>query len=194
MKNLIFRSLYLFAFVGMLTTKAVALDCPANRAIYRFEEQGLVFEVRFVEANKFANIASDLYLRLTTPNQQYWFNFNVSNGYSGITLHPVSNPYDEAARQDGPRELHLDYAEDLADEILISLRFYPMDENLHFLHEPPVSISPAPAFIAMPEIGLSLWYNAHLLTEASELDRDPMPRGIFRLTECSNAPLPKAYP
>lgn len=194
MKNMIKYAFSLFAIGSVLTAEAVALDCPANRAIYRFEEQGLAFEIRFVEANNFATIASDLYLRLTTPNQLYWFNFNVSNGYSGITLHPISNPYDEIARGDGPRELHLDYAEDIEDEILISLRFYPMDENLHFLHEPPQSISSAPAFITMPEIGLSLWYNANLLTEASELDRDPMPRGIFRLAECSDAPLPKAYP
>lgn len=194
MRKLILRTLCQMTFGAMLISSANALECPANQSVYRFEEQDLVFEVQFVEATQFATIASDLYLRLKTPNHIYWFNFNVSNGYSGITLHPISDPYDKGARENGPRELQLNYSDDIADEILISLRFYPMDENLRFLYEPPLSTSPAPAFIAMPEIGLSLWYNANLLAENSQIERDPMPRGIFRLTECRAEPLPKAYP
>ncbi|MGJ8528754.1 hypothetical protein [Maritalea sp.] len=194
MKKLIVQLLRWLTFSAILTSTAAALECPANQSVYRFEEHDLAFEIRFVEAKNFATIASDLYLLLKTPNQIYWFNFNVSNGYSGITLHPISDPYDESARDNGPKELYVDYPDDIADEILISLRFYPMDEDLRFLHEPPLSTTPAPAFISMPEIGLSLWYNANLLTEKSDIDRDPMPRGIFRLAECSADPMMKAYP
>ncbi|GHA30085.1 hypothetical protein GCM10007989_27200 [Devosia pacifica] len=176
--------------------EAVAADsCPAERAVYELVEDDSRYEIGFQRARNYASIASDLYLYLTTPQRTYWFTFSVSNGYSGMTLIPVTDPNRTDARSDGPQELvalDSDDAEDL--DVLRSLRFYALDDDFTFWFEPPNEGEPAPAYVMVPEIGLTLWYGAGSLTDDPTADRDPMPRGIFEPDFCRDQLLPPAWP
>ncbi|MBS3848265.1 hypothetical protein KD146_06100 [Devosia sp. BSSL-BM10] len=173
------------------------ISCPADQAVYRLQTEDGPLEIGFIPAVSFISAASDLYLYLTTTQRTYWFSFSVSNGYSGMTLHPVSDPAEasNAGREGGARELLADYFAadpDAAEqEVWASLRFYSLDSDLTFKFEPPLSGEPAPAYVMMPEIGLTLWYEPQVLTEDPGADRDPIPRGIFELTECLPAPRAK---
>lgn len=170
--------------------------CPAERATYAMETEDGDFSISFVPARSSASMASDLYLRLTTPQRAYWFVLAMSSGYGGTTLLPVSDPYHESAREDGPRNL-LD-AEDVDagvyEETLSNLRFYALDEKLNFIVEPPASEETAPAFIMTPELGVTLWYDPVVVSEDSAAERDPMPRGIFRFGTCLDKAPPQAWP
>jgi hypothetical protein len=176
------------------------ISCPAEKAVYRLQTDDGPLEIGFIPATNFISAASDLYLYLTTTQRTYWFSFSVSNGYSGMTLHPVSDPVaaSNAAKGDGPRQLLADYFVEAADaveaEIWTSLRFYSLDGDLTFLFEPPLSGQAAPAYVMMPEIGLTLWYEPQALTEDTTADRDSIPRGIFQLVECLEEPRAKVLP
>lgn len=177
---------------------ALAAECPAERAVYGLETEDGPLELGFIPARSMATIASDLYLYLTTPQRTYWFTFSVSNGYSGMTLWPVSDPRGPDAEPDGPRQLlDLDAeGEDLAErqDVARSLRFYALDEDLTFWFVPPNTGEPAPHYVMMPEIGLTLWYSPKALTEDATADRDPIPRGIFQQTACLDEPRAPAWP
>ena len=77
--------------------------CEAERAVYEMTAPDTeeVWRIGLVPARNMASIASDLYLKLTTPQRDYWFTFSVSQGYSGITVFPVTDPYADS----GPRDL-----------------------------------------------------------------------------------------
>ena len=80
-------------------------------------------------------------------------------------------------------------------EIAGSLRFLSFDPDLNVAFR--TAGWPARTrrkFIMMPDIGLTLWYEASALTDDARADRDPMPRGIFRLAHCLDAPHPLAGP
>lgn len=175
-----------------------ALECSAEQAVYRLQTDDGLLEIGFIPATAFISAASDLYLYLTTTQRTYWFSFSVSNGYSGMTLHPVSDPSAASAQEGGPRELLQEYLEEDADpietEIWSSLRFYALDADMTFLFEPPLSGEPAPAYVMAPEIGLTLWYQPQALTEDTTADRDSIPRGIFPLVECLPQPRAKVRP
>jgi hypothetical protein len=171
--------------------------CEAERAVYEMTapDTDEVWRVGLVPARNMASIASDLYLRLTTPQRDYWFTFSVSQGYSGISVFPVTDPYAEA----GPRDLlgppFGANADGVTDhDILGALRFLTLDAELNIAFEPPKSGEDAPPYIMLPEIGRALWYDAAALTEDETADRDPMPRGVFRRTGCLVAPHPTARP
>jgi len=174
------------------------LTCSAERAIYQLESEYGAFRAEFVRSH-FASIASDLYLRITSPQRPYWFKFSVSNGYSQIGAMPIADPYAEAAREDGPRELLAEAFDDPdrmeeAREILSNLTFYPMASDLTVFASPPNSGENAPAYFFMPQMGLTLWYAPRAISEDATAMRDPMPVGMFKLTECRDAPLPEAFP
>lgn len=188
--------LCVFAVAFQAASGRADAACPVERTTYAMETEDGDFSVSFVPARSYASMASDLYLRLTTSQRAYWFVLAMSSGYGGTTLLPVSDPYHETAREDGPRNL-LD-AEDVDAEVheetLSNLRFYALDETLNFIEEPPASEEPAPAFIMMPELGVTLWYDPSAVSEDLTAERDPMPRGIFRFSAClDNAP-PRAWP
>jgi len=188
--------------VALAVTPAMAhppaLECPAEQAVYRLQTDDGPLEIGFIPAINFISAASDLYLYLTTTQRTYWFSFSVSNGYSGMTLHPVSDPAAISAKDTGPRELLREYFDEDADpaenEIWSTLRFYSLDADMTFLFEPPLSGELAPAYVMVPEIGLTLWYQPQVLTEDTLADRDPIPRGIFLLTECLPEPRARVQP
>lgn len=196
----------LSALVGCfaaITTPLVAAEpgiaCPAERAVYILNSEEGEFRADFVRAEHFASIASHLYLRLTSPQRAYWFKFAVSNGYGRISAAPVSDPYSDDARQDGPRELLAELFEDpdtasLANETLGTLIFYPFAPDLAVLPDPPDAGAQAPDYFMMPELGLTLWYSPQDITEDPEASRDPMPVGMFKLAECRSEPLRRAFP
>lgn len=188
-------SLALAAFLALGTPTWAADQCPSERALYELESEDGRFEIGFRQAKSFASIASDLYMFLNTPQRTYWFTFSVSNGYSGMTLIPVTDPGRADAEPDGPIAL-IDLASDQAEEadVLRALRFYAMDEDFTFWFEPPMADDPAPAYVMVPEIGLALWYSAGLLTDDPAADRDPMPRGIFKPDVCLDDIPPPAWP
>ena len=133
--------------LGVIAAAAhpAVMSCPAEQAVYRLQTEDGPLEIGFIPAANFISAASDLYLYLTTTQRTYLFSFSVSNGYSGMTLHPVSDPVaaSNAAKAIGPRELLEDYftgEEDAAEaEIWSSLRFYALDGDLTFLFEPPLA-------------------------------------------------------
>jgi hypothetical protein len=57
--------------------------CEAERAVYEMTapDTDEVWRIGLVPARNMASIASDLYLKLTTPQRDYWFTFSVSQGY-----------------------------------------------------------------------------------------------------------------
>lgn len=173
---------------------AQAAACPAERAVYAMKTEEGDFAAAFVPARSYASVASDLYFRLTTTQRDYWFRFAVSNGYSGITLIPVADPYAASAKMDGPEELLEDEPDDYVHDILRTLRFYPLDADLNMLADPPNRGDPAPAFVMVPEVGLTLWYEPSAISQDLAATRDPMPRGVFRQTACLDAPPPEAFP
>lgn len=146
---------------ALLATPAIAhppvLDCPADQAVYRLQTEDGPLEIGFIPATNFISAASDLYLYLTTTQRTYWFTFSVSNGYSGMTLHPVSDPSAADAQADGPRDLleeHFgDDPDDARADIWSSLRFYSLDADLTFLFEPPLAGEPAPAYVMVSRNG-----------------------------------------
>lgn len=165
--------------------------CPAERAVYelRVSDSEDVWRIELVPAQNTRSIASDLYLKLVTPVRTYWFKFEVSQGYSGISILPVTDPYSDTGSRDllgPPFGDNLDGTQE--PDVLSTLRFLVFDESLTVLFEPPVSGDDAPAFIMLPEIGQTLWYNTTALTDAVGADRDPMPRGMFKRTGCLVAP------
>lgn len=185
----------LMAWTGLGAAAILADECPAERALYELETEEGRLEIGFAQARNYASIASDLYLFLTTTQRTYWFTFSVSNGYSGMTLLPVTDPTRADAEPDGPRELlDLGSNDEAVQDALRALRFYAMDEDFTFWFEPPMAGEPAPAYIMVPEIGLALWYGAGALTDDPAADRDPVPRGIFQPAVCRGATPPRAWP
>lgn len=176
------------------TPLAVPLGCPADRAVYELSvpDSDEVWRLSLRPARNTATIASNLYVQLDSPAQNtYWFTFNVSQGYSGISVFPVSNPY----LADGPRDL---LGEPFGDnpqgstspDVLGALRALPMDVGLTVLFEPPMRDDPAPAYFMFPELGQVLWYEPEALSSNTNIEREGMPRGVFKLVEC----LPQAHP
>lgn len=172
------------------------LICPVERAAYAMGTEDGDFSLSFIPARSYASMASDLYLCLGTPQRSYWFVLTMSNGYGGMTMLPVSDPYQESAKQDGPRHLlEVDGVDaQIHAQTLTNLRFYLLDEKFDFISEPPASGEPAPAFIMMPELGATLWYDPAAVSEDPAAKRDPMPRGVFRFMSCLGDTPPKAWP
>lgn len=172
-------------------------SCEVERAIYEMTapDTDEIWRIGLVPARNMASIASDLYLKLTTPRRDYWFTFSASQGYSGISVFPVTDPYAEG----GPRDLlgppfGADPDGVIDPDILGALRFLSLDADLNVAFEPPMSGEDAPPYIMLPEIGRALWYDAAALTEDETADRDPMPRGVFKRIQCLVAPHPQAGP
>ena len=152
MRNWLLSALILVGLLGPVGPAISADACPAERAIYELVDGEDRFEIGFQRSHNYASVASDLYLYLTTPQRTYWFTFSVSNGYSGITLIPVTDPTRADAVPDGPRELIVLGSDDPQDvDVLRSLRFYALDEDFTFWFEPPQEGEPAPAYIMVPE-------------------------------------------
>lgn len=167
--------------------------CPAERAVYELksEETDEVWKLSFIPADATASIASDLYLHLLTPQRGYWFTFNVAQGYGGISIWPVTDPY----AKPGPRELLAsENGEDLLEEVGGYLRFMAFDKDLKIANEPPRQGEDSPLYILLPEIGMGLWYSAAAFSEDEKAERDPMPRGMFIRAGCLVVPARKALP
>lgn len=184
--------------LGLLSAPALAEDCPAERAVYAMHsaDDG-DFRVQLLPSLHMASVASDLYLKLTTPRRDYWFSFTASNGYGGITVMPVSDPYAADAKENGPRDLlepSYDAEEGIDSELLSQLRFFAMDDQLGVLDDPPRMGEAAPPYLMMPDLGMALWYNFLYLSEDREDTSDTMPRGVFKFAECLTEAPARAYP
>jgi hypothetical protein len=185
----------LVALASLTGGSALAATCPAERAVYRFESEDGPMDIRFVPSRHYASAASNLYLRLTTTQRSYWFGFSVSNGYSGITLLPVTDPTRADAEPDGPQDLLDRLGEDgVSDGLLANLRFYALGDDLSFAANPPVAGDPAPTYLMVPELGVALWYGPSALTDDPAAERDPMSRGVFRQVECLETAPDLAWP
>lgn len=172
------------------------LICPVERAAYAMGIEDGDFSLSFIPARSCASMASDLYVRLGTSQRSYWFVPAMSNGYGGMTMLPVGDPYQESAEKNGPRRLLEADGVDAQSYVqtLANLQFYVLNEKFDFISEPPANGDPAPAFIMMPELGATLWYDAAAVSEYPGAERDPMPRGVFRFARClDDAPL-EAWP
>lgn len=163
--------------------------CPAERATYTLKTDG-TFSAGFIPARHSASIASDLYFRITSPQRTYWFTMAVGNGYSGIYLGPVGDPYvaDKADPDNGPVQIT---PEDVNPAYL---RVYPMLNDMTVIETPPSVGDPAPDAIFAPEIGTVLWYSPNQITLDETASRDPMDRGVFLRTGCLDRPVKPALP
>ncbi|OJW69915.1 MAG: hypothetical protein BGO57_11695 [Sphingomonadales bacterium 63-6] len=175
-----------------------AASCPVERALYTLPAEGGDIHAAFIPARNWPSAASNLYLKLTTAQRDYWFSFAISNGYGGISLLPVENPYDERAQDSGPAstlpEAERPEDEEAQIELLAQLRFLSMDRDLNVAENPPSAGEEAPPYLMMPELGQALWYDAALLTTDPAAERDDMPRGVFRISTCLAEAPPKAWP
>ncbi|RYE72883.1 MAG: hypothetical protein EOO80_19725 [Oxalobacteraceae bacterium] len=174
------------------------LACAAERAVYTMVDENGEFRAAFIPALHHASVVSDFYFKLTTPQRAYWFTFSASNGYGGITLIPVSDPYAPKAQENGPTELLREasdtFEEDAQRELLATLRFIPLDHDLKELPNPPSSGDTAPPYLLLPEIGVTLWYGASSLTEDQSAQRDSISRSAFKLVGCAQEAPPRAWP
>ncbi|WP_157970207.1 hypothetical protein [Pelagibacterium sediminicola] len=177
---------------------ATLADCRAERAVYTMTGEGDDYVVHLVPAQTRAGWSSDLYLRLTTAQRDYWFVFAAAASQGNLTLDPVDDPYAPEARGTGPANtieaLRARWPDAPLDELPSLLRFYALDADLGFTSAQPQQGQPAPAFLLMPELNTALWYHLPALTNDPSAERDPMPRGIFRLTACLDMPPPAAFP
>lgn len=107
-------------------------------------------------ADSYTTITSDLYLKLATPQRDYWFTFSVSNGYGGISALPVTDPYVDPGSSElvgEPFGTNLDGAS--AEEIGGRLRFMSMDEGLAVAFDPLMRGDDALPYVMLPELGRS---------------------------------------
>ncbi|MFN3587332.1 MAG: DUF3592 domain-containing protein [Moraxellaceae bacterium] len=167
-------------------------DCAAWRGTYRHMADPR-FVARFVRTGVDASSASPYYLNLFTPAQRnYWFRFELSNGYGGIHLIPVKNPR-LSADNAPPADIHQDDAGlALLNAHREQLRFYPLDHTLQILDYPPQlqdKRGGTPAFLLMPELGNLLWYEPAVLNGLPGTVRETLPRGLFKLVDCELKPL-----
>ncbi|MDP2228748.1 MAG: DUF3592 domain-containing protein [Moraxellaceae bacterium] len=176
-------------------------DCAAWRGTYQHMADPR-FVARFVRTGVDASAASPYFLNVFTPSQRnYWFRFEMSNGYGGIHLIPVKNPR-LTADNEAPADIHDDgtgtdthsgeEGTALLNEHREQLRFYPLDHELRILDHPPQMHSNrggTPAFLLMPELGNLLWYEPGLLNGQPGSAREELPRGLFKLVHCELKPL-----
>ncbi len=166
-----------------------AQTCKVEQARYRMivpEEDGQ-WDLQFVPARHMAGPASDLYLRLTTPQRDYWFTLNMSLGYGGLSVMPVDVPVPGRDPDDLAVPAEDGSDEGLDAEVLATLRFLAFDGDFTVANNPPLASEPAPQAIMLPELGVTLWYSPGALTKDPAAERDPMPRGLFRLVGCGAA-------
>jgi len=203
---MIFRTLVSGAALAVLTATLPALaapvdaaSCVTERAVYELPSEDGVFRAQFITARSAAFGASNLYFRMVSPQRTYWFTMNSSNGYGGYSLDPISDPYLPEAQEDGPRQM-IDYITDWDDPNIVvqaerdaRLAFYTLDADLNFIGLPQKG-EPAIPYLMAPELGLELWYAPSELSEDDGPERDPMPRGLFRFTECLTETPEPAFP
>lgn len=202
MRTAFARALFCAAPLLLASTPAAsqveAVSCVAERAVYTMLDEDGEFRIALIPAQHQVSAASDLYLKLTTPQRSYWFNFSSSNGYGGITILPVSDPYAPTAQEDGPKELlpevNDSFEEQAQRELLATLRFIALDKDLKELPNAPLGGEEAPPYLLLPEIGSTLWYAPSALSEDQSAQRDPMSRNAFRLVGCMDEAPPKAWP
>lgn len=164
-------------------------NCPAERAVYTLKSDP-AFSAGFIPAKHFVSMASNLYFWIKSPQRTYWFTFGIGNGYTGISLGPVGDPYIAADGDpnNGPVRIEPDEASHRY------LRIYPMLSDFDVLHSPPSVGDPAPYALFAPEIGTLLWYSPQDATLDKTAQRDPMDRGVFLLSDCLTTAPPPALP
>lgn len=172
--------------------------CPVERAVYTMATEGNDYVVHLIPAHTRAGWSSDLYLRLTTPQRDYWFVFAAGASQGNLRLDPVGDPHAPEARGAGPASMIQTFRSRWPDgpveELPSLLRFYALDAELGFILAQPQQGQAAPAFLLMPELNTALWYHLPALTDDPRAERDPMPRGMFRLTACLDTTPPAAFP
>jgi hypothetical protein len=174
---------------GAAAAAAEELPCRAERALYTLNSDP-AFTAGFIPAKHFASMASNLYFWIKSPQRTYWFTFSVGNGYSGISLLPVGDPYIAADGDpdNGPVQLK-------AGELnLPYMRIYPMRHDLTLSETAPTGGDPAPDALFAPEIGTVMWYEPRAITEDASATRDAMTRGAFIRTGCLEKTPAPGYP
>lgn len=177
---------------------ATGATCPAEQAIYTLPSEDGNIRASFIPAKNWPSVVTNLYLKLTTTQRDYWFTFAASNGYGGISLLPVANPYAAEAEDGGPAstlpETETPEDEAIESELLGRLRFMALGSDLAVAENPPSAGDQAPPYLMMPELGLALWYDPASLTTDKDAGQDFVPRGVFKLTGCLAEAPPKAWP
>lgn len=177
------------AISSTLPAAADEIPCPAERAVYTLKTDAK-FTAGFIPARNSASMASNLYFWIKSPQRTYWFTMAVGNGYSGIYLGPVGDPYvaDMDDPDNGPVQIT---PEDVNSAYL---RVYPMFRDMTLMESPPSAGDYAPDAVFAPEIGTVLWYSPNQITLDQTASRDPMDRGVFLRTGCLDTAPPPALP
>jgi hypothetical protein len=163
--------------------------CPAERAVYALNSDP-AFTAGFIPAKHYASMASNLYFWIKSPQRTYWFTFGIGNGYTGISLGPVGDPYVAADGDpdNGPVTIEPDESSHRY------LRIYPMQRDLTVLENPPNAGDRSPDAMFAPEIGTLLWYAPRAATLDETAERDVMDRGVFVRSGCMTTALEPALP
>jgi len=189
MHRTLFAALAIVLAITQTSGAEATANCPAERAVYTLKSDP-AFSAGFIPAKHFASMASNLYFWIKSPQRTYWFSFGIGNGYTGISLGPVGDPYIAADGDpdNGPARIEPEEASHRY------LRIYPMLPDFDVLESPPSAGDPAPQALFAPEIGTLLWYSPQDATLDKTAQRDPMDRGVFLLSGCLETAPPPALP
>lgn len=149
---------------------AASPACLAEKARYDMIGHADEFSLRLHPADITGANLGGIGLTLKTPQRSYRFALTMSQGYGGTLLVPLI-----AGRS---------LAGSLSSDVIERLRLYALDDGLAVLEAAPERGESAPRYLFLPELGNILWYSPQSLTEDPRADRDPMPRGMFKLAGC----------
>ena len=162
---------------AMMPGALAAGPCPAESALYvQRGDNGT--ELALLAAGSFGTAASNLFLRVRTARQSYWFRIQAANGYGGLTLEAIRDPSSVAPAERGQP---IAAASDTA-EPATPLRLIPLRRDLSEIADAPRAGSAAPAILFLPDLGPTLWYDSAELGGSGE--RELVSRSAFVLAAC----------
>ena len=137
MHRTLFAALAVVLAITQASGAETVANCPAERAVYTLKSDP-AFSAGFIPAKHFASMASNLYFWIKSPQRTYWFTFGIGNGYTGISLGPVGDPYIAADGDpdNGPVRIEPDEASHRY------LRIYPMLPDFDVLELPAIRRRP----------------------------------------------------
>jgi len=151
----------LFA-VGMLSLVLSGQDmCPFSQAIYEGQHaEDYVLDVTAPDKAVVIRVRSGI------TGADYEFLVNAGEGYSTATLGTLR-----------------------PDASVMPIPIYAFTEDMDWLGEFPKGDDPAPRYLAAPELGKTLWYQAEQLGGPSRASgrRENLPRTFFEFRECRQA-------
>ncbi|MEV4778861.1 hypothetical protein [Burkholderia sp. LMU1-1-1.1] len=159
----------------------VALICVSNICFSACLPESAKYEMRGNETytagfRRVTGALSDLAFFIHSPKTglNYWFQFDMGNGYTDAYLLPIVEP------KSGSQPHPTDEASKAP-----STSFFSFDSKLNVKSEIVTTAIEAPAHIFLPQLGSNLYYFQSAFTNSSPIkEREILPRGLFELKSC----------